>query len=138
MDFELSSEQQQIRQTIIDFATKELNNDVIERDRNQKFPHDLWLKCGELGLQGLPVDVEYGGSGFDPVTTAVALEALGYGSKDAGLISPSAPTCWPVLFRCGDSEQTSKKRPIFLPCAAAILLRLMGRLNTAGAPMCFQ
>ena len=114
MDFELSSEQQQIRQTIIDFATKELNNDVIERDRNQKFPHDLWLKCGELGLQGLPVDVEYGGSGFDPVTTAVALEALGYGSKDAGLnfaICAHLLACVVPLWRFGTDEQKKAYLP---------------------------
>lgn len=86
MDFSLSEEQQLIRQEIVRFAQNELNGDVSERDRTQTFPHDLWFACGEMGLQGLPVDEEYGGSGFDPLTTAIALEALGYGSRDSGLV----------------------------------------------------
>ena len=114
MDFELSSEQQKIRETIIDFAKKELNNNVVERDRDQHFPHDLWLKCGEFGLQGLPVDVEYGGSGFDPITTAVALEALGYGSKDAGLnfaICAHLLACVVPLWRFGTDQQKKAYLP---------------------------
>jgi alkylation response protein AidB-like acyl-CoA dehydrogenase len=43
------------------------------------------MKCGGMGLQGLPVPEEYGGSGLDPVSVSVALEALGYGCRDGGL-----------------------------------------------------
>lgn len=86
MDFSLTEEQRILRKEIIRFAEKELNAGARERDREQAFPHDLWLKCGEMGLQGLPVDEEHGGVGADPLTTAIALEALGYGCHDGGLV----------------------------------------------------
>ena len=86
MDFSLSDEQRMLREQIIRFAQNELNEGVIERDREQVFPRELWLKCGEIGLQGLPVQADYGGSELDPLSTAVALEAFGYGCRDGGLV----------------------------------------------------
>lgn len=86
MDFSLTEEQRLLRKEIIRFAEKELNTCARERDREQVFPRDLWLKCGEMGLQGLPVDEDYGGIGADPLTTALSLEALGYGCHDGGLV----------------------------------------------------
>jgi hypothetical protein len=86
MDFSLSEEQKQLRKQIIHFAQRELNQGVIERDEKQIFPYELWLKCGEMGFQGLPIPEMYGGSGLDPLTTAIALETLGYACEDNGLI----------------------------------------------------
>lgn len=86
MDFALTEEQRLLRKEIIRFAQQELNKGVQQRDRDQTFPHELWLKCGEMGLQGLPVDENYGGMGAEPLTTAICLEALGYGCHDAGLV----------------------------------------------------
>jgi alkylation response protein AidB-like acyl-CoA dehydrogenase len=86
MDFSLNDEQRMLRETIIRFASNELNDGVQERDRNQTFSRTLWQKCGEMRLQGLPVPEEYGGSGLDPLSTAIALEALGYGCHDGGLV----------------------------------------------------
>lgn len=86
MDFTLSEEQRLLREQIVRFAQQELNKDVAERDRAQQFSRELWRKCGDMGLQGLPVPEEYGGQGLDPLTTAIALEALGYGSRDGGLV----------------------------------------------------
>ncbi len=86
MDFSLNEDQKLLREQIIRFAQNELNENIIERDREQIFPHDLWLKCGEMGLQGLPVAGDYGGSELDPLSVAVALEAFGYGCRDGGLV----------------------------------------------------
>jgi len=86
MDFSLSEEQVQLRENIIRFAAEVLNKDVAERDRTQTFSRDLWRRCGEIGIQGLPVPDEYGGSGLDALSCAVALEALGYGCHDGGLV----------------------------------------------------
>src|SRR5262245_51154687 len=86
MDFSLTEDQQILRKEIIRFAQKELNQGAAERDQKQLFPHKLWLKCGQMGFQGLPVSEEYGGGNLDPLSTAIALEALGYGCHDGGLV----------------------------------------------------
>ena len=86
MDFSLSSDQIALRENIIRFARQVLNEGALQRDREQTFPRDLWRRCGEIGLPGLPVPEDYGGSGLDPLSTALALEALGYGCHDGGLV----------------------------------------------------
>lgn len=86
MDFALSEDQRMLRDGIIRFAQNELNDGAAERDREEVFSHDQWKQCGEMGLQGLPVPEEYGGSGLDPLSTALALEAFGYGCRDGGLV----------------------------------------------------
>ncbi len=114
MDFTLSEDQRVLRNEIIRFARKNLNSGVIERDREQVFPHDLWLKCGEMGLQGLPVPEAYGGVGLDPLTTAVALEALGYGCEDGGLafsICAHLLACVVPVWKHGTEEQKKKYLP---------------------------
>ena len=85
MDFSLTDEQQRLRHEIVAFARAELNPGAADRDREQRFPHDLWRKCGGLRLPGLLVPEEYGGRGLDPLSAALALEALGYGCDDGGL-----------------------------------------------------
>jgi hypothetical protein len=86
MEFSLTDEQRALRESIIRFAQEVLNPGAAERDRDQTFPHDLWRKCGEMGIQGLPVPEQYGGSGLDGLSTALALEALGYACHDGGLV----------------------------------------------------
>jgi alkylation response protein AidB-like acyl-CoA dehydrogenase len=86
MDFAYTDEQKLLRDNIRKFAQQELNQGIIERDRNQSFSHDLWRKCAAIGIQGLPVPEEYGGSGVDSLSCAIALEALGYGCRDGGLV----------------------------------------------------
>ncbi len=86
MDFSYSEEQALLRKEITRFAQQELNHGIAERDRTHTFPRDLWLLCGNMKLQGLPVPEEYGGGGLDPLSTAIALEALGYGCRDGGLV----------------------------------------------------
>ena len=86
MEFSISPEQQQLRQSLIKFARLELNGEIASRDLEQEFPRDRWLKCGERRLQGLPVPKKYGGLELDPLSSAMALEALGYGFQDNGLL----------------------------------------------------
>ena len=86
MDFNFTSEQKLLRDSIVKFARGELNHDVIERDRAQTFSRELWRQCAGVGLLGLPVPEEYGGSSADPLSCAIALEALGYGCRDGGLV----------------------------------------------------
>ena len=108
MDFLLSEEQRNLRKEIIRFAQNELNEGVEKRDREQTFPHELWLKCGEMQLQGLPVPREYGGRGLDALSTTIALEAFGYGCHDGGLvfaISAHLLACVVPIWKYGSEEQ---------------------------------
>ena len=72
MDFSLSPDQATMRREIIAFARETLNDGVIGRDRDGVFPRELWTECARLGLMGLPVPDELGGSGLDPLSTAEA------------------------------------------------------------------
>ena len=108
MDFALSDDQRSLREGIIRFAQAELNTGVRERDRDHVFAHDLWLKCGEMGLTGLAVPEEYGGVGLDPLSTAVALEAFGYGCHDGGLVFAVGAhllACVVPIWKHGSEEQ---------------------------------
>jgi alkylation response protein AidB-like acyl-CoA dehydrogenase len=108
MDFELTDEQRSLRASIVEFARRELNEDVVERDRSGTFSRDAWRKCAQLGLLGLPVPEEYGGSAADPTTTLVALEALGYACTDNGLLFSLNAQLWAVetpIVRFGSEEQ---------------------------------
>lgn len=114
MDFALNEEQRILREEIIRFARKELNENVRERDREQAFRHDLWLKCGEMGLQGLPVPESYGGIGLDPLSSAIALEALGYGCEDGGLtfsVCAHLLACVVPVWKHGSEEQKQRYLP---------------------------
>jgi alkylation response protein AidB-like acyl-CoA dehydrogenase len=86
MDFSWTDEQLTYRSTIERFAREQLGSDVLQRDHDEEFPVDAWKKCAEVGLLGLPVAQEFGGSGADMLTIALAQEALGYGCTDNGLL----------------------------------------------------
>jgi alkylation response protein AidB-like acyl-CoA dehydrogenase len=86
MDFSLTDEQLEYRAAAVNFARKELAEGVVERDRQGAFSRELWLKCAEFGVQGLPFPREYGGQGADLMTTVLVMEGLGYGCKDNGLL----------------------------------------------------
>ncbi len=114
MDFALSREQKALYREIVKFAREELGGDVAGRDRRREFPRELWLRCGERRLQGLPVPEEYGGRGLDALSTAVALEALGYGCSDGGLVfSVGAHLLSSVVpvWRFGDAAQKRRYLP---------------------------
>jgi alkylation response protein AidB-like acyl-CoA dehydrogenase len=85
MDFTLSDEQRQYAQAVEKLA-REFSHDLADRDAAGVFAADAWRRCAGLGLTGLRVPEEYGGSAADAITTMVALEALGYGCHDNGLI----------------------------------------------------
>lgn len=114
MDFSLNEDQKILREQIIRFAQAELNKDITKRDAEQDFPHELWLKCGEMRLQGLPAPEEFGGSGLDPLSTAIALEALGYGCRDGGLVFSICAhllACVIPIWKYGSDEQKNSYLP---------------------------
>ncbi|HZQ23237.1 MAG TPA: acyl-CoA dehydrogenase family protein [Terriglobales bacterium] len=114
MDFGWSEEQQAFRKEVIRFAKEELNDDLIRRDREEEFSRELWQKCADFGIMGVPVPTEYGGSGGDTLTTVCALEALGYGCRDNGLLFSINAHMWTTeipLMAFGTEEQKRKYLP---------------------------
>jgi alkylation response protein AidB-like acyl-CoA dehydrogenase len=96
MDFSLSGEQRELTEAAADFARRELNEDLLKREDAGEFPREAWRKCAAFGVQGLPVPAEFGGAGTDILTTALVMEALGYGCRDNGLLFSLNAQMWSV------------------------------------------
>ena len=76
MDFHLSEEHQMIQKAARDFALTECLPGVIERDELQKFPQEQIEKLADLGLMGMMVNPQYGGSGMDTISYVLAIEEI--------------------------------------------------------------
>jgi alkylation response protein AidB-like acyl-CoA dehydrogenase len=114
MDFSFTDDQKLLRDQIVRFAKNELSPGALERDEAHAFPHELWLKCGDLGLQGMPVPEAYGGTNLDPLSTAIGLEALGYGCEDGGLVFSICAhllACVVPIWKHGSEEQKQRYLP---------------------------
>ena len=111
MDFSLTTEQQELRDATTAFARHTLTDDLRGRDRRSEFSRGLWNRCAEFGIQGLPIPEAYGGRGFDTVTTVLAMEALGEGCRDNGLLFGINAQRWSVempILRFGTERQKEK------------------------------
>jgi alkylation response protein AidB-like acyl-CoA dehydrogenase len=76
VNFDLPDEHQLLRRTVREFATERVAPVAAELDREHRFPYDLVREMAELGLMGIPIPEEYGGSGSDTLSYAVAIEEL--------------------------------------------------------------
>ena len=76
MDFDLTAEQELIRDTVRTFARERVAPVAAELDLEGRFPTELVAELAELGLMGLPIPDEYGGAGGDTVSYAIAIEEL--------------------------------------------------------------
>ncbi|MGV3710752.1 MAG: acyl-CoA dehydrogenase family protein [Gemmatimonas sp.] len=114
MDLSWSAEQRTLRDAILEFGKRELQDDVYTRDKNGTFSRELWKKCAEIGIQGVPIPEEYGGAGLDPLTAVLALETLGYVCHDGGLCFGLNAQLWSVqmpILRFGSEAQKQKYLP---------------------------
>jgi alkylation response protein AidB-like acyl-CoA dehydrogenase len=110
----LNEDQRALKRTVTEFARDVLNHDLDARDRDSVFPAEAWRRCAELGLQGLPVPPEYGGLGASATTMAAALQGLGYGCADNGLIFSLNAHLWACelpIVRFGSEEQKRRYLP---------------------------
>jgi alkylation response protein AidB-like acyl-CoA dehydrogenase len=116
MNFNLTEEQEAVRDAAKDFAEKELLPGVIDRDNEQRFPAEQVKMMGELGFMGMMVDPKYGGGGMDTVSYALAMEEI---SK----IDASASVCMSVnnSLVCWGIEKfgTEVQKEQFLPDLAS-------------------
>jgi short/branched chain acyl-CoA dehydrogenase len=85
MSFELSADHELFRKVVREFAASEVAPHVAQWDRDHHFPIDLVAKMGELGLFGLVVPEEFGGSGADFTSLCVAIEELGRVDQSVGI-----------------------------------------------------
>jgi alkylation response protein AidB-like acyl-CoA dehydrogenase len=83
MDFELTAEQRQIRETVADFAEREIKPNSAKWDKDESFPRHIVEQIGELGFIGVSFPEKYGGGGADTLSQVVVVEGLA--RYDAGL-----------------------------------------------------
>lgn len=110
----LLPEQAEFFQNVAEFAKSLPVSDVRERDRAGAFSWEAWRRCGAFGIHGLPAPEEYGGGDADVVTTILALEGLGYGCVDNGLIFSINAHMWTSvipLWHYGTEEQRRRWLP---------------------------
>lgn len=110
MDFTLTEEQKQLRQEIINFAKENLND---ESDMDC-FSSETWNKAAEFGLFGLNIPESYGGMEESYLTSAVAIEALGYGCINNGLVFAINNHIWVglnLIYQFGSEDLKDKYLP---------------------------
>ena len=76
VDFELTEEQKLLRQTVYEFAEKEILPGASARDETARFPGELIPKMAVLGLMGIHIPQEYGGAGLDALSAAIIIEEI--------------------------------------------------------------
>ncbi|MGB2952709.1 MAG: acyl-CoA dehydrogenase [Gaiellaceae bacterium] len=112
MDFELAPEQREIQALAREFAQAEIEPHAAEWDREHRFPRELFGKLAELGLMGVCIPEEFGGSGADFISYVLALEELSRADAGVGVtvaVHTSAVTL-PIL-TFGTDEQKSRFVP---------------------------
>ncbi|HPE48395.1 MAG TPA: isovaleryl-CoA dehydrogenase [Hyphomonas sp.] len=85
LNFDLGETADMIRETVASFAQNEIAPRAAEIDRTDKFPRDLLPKMGELGLLGITVEEEWGGTGLGYLEHVVAMEEISRASASVGL-----------------------------------------------------
>ncbi len=110
--FDLGGDVELLRDAVRDFAKKEIAPRAAEIDRQNEFPADLWRKLGELGVLGLTVSEEYGGTSLGYLAHIVAMEEISRGSASVGLsFGAHSNLCVNQLHRNGTAEQKRRYLP---------------------------
>lgn len=124
MDFDLKEEQRLFRQTVREFAEAEIAPGIEELEEKGEFPYEMQAKMADLGLFGLPIPEEYGGSDADFVTYALAVEEISRVSASLG-ITMAAHTSLSALpiYQYGTEEQ---KEEWLIPLAQGKMLGAFG------------
>jgi butyryl-CoA dehydrogenase len=112
MDFELTDEQQLIREAVREFAEAELVPIAAELDRDHRFPHEILPKLAELNLMGMPYPEKLGGAGTDYVSYVIAIEEISRACASTGIIlsAHSSLATWPV-YKFGTQAQQDRYLP---------------------------
>ena len=111
-DDDLGEDIRMLRQSVASFTANEITPRAADIDRDNEFPADLWPKLGDLGVLGITVEEEYGGSGLGYLAHVVAMEEISRGSASVGLsYGAHSNLCVNQIRLNGNDEQKSR----FLP-----------------------
>src|ERR1700733_374952 len=111
-NFDLGETADAIRDTVHAFSQNEIAPRAAEIDRSNQFPRDLWPKIGALGLHGITVEEEYGGSGLGYLEHCIAVEEMSRASAAVGLsYGAHSNVCVNQVRRNGNEAQKRKYLP---------------------------
>ncbi|MFB9265536.1 acyl-CoA dehydrogenase family protein, partial [Bradyrhizobium erythrophlei] len=111
-NFDLGETADAIRATVQEFSQNEIAPRAEEIDRSNIFPRDLWPKIGALGLHGITVEEEYGGSGLGYLEHCIAVEEISRASASVGLsYGAHSNLCVNQIRRNGNETQKRKYLP---------------------------
>ena len=112
MNFDFTTEQKLLKNTVREFAEKEIDPVIEELDKNETFSSDLTMKMGELGLMGITVSPEFGGMGMDYLSYCIAVEELARidGSQAATIAAHNSLGVGPI-YNFGSKTQKQKYLP---------------------------
>src|SRR5450432_4091647 len=112
MDLELTAEQQMMRDTARDFATREILPRAAEIDRRHEFPREIVAKLGELGLMGVAVPEAWGGAGMDTLSYVLALEEIARAcASTAVIMSVQSSLVEAPILAAGSDAQRARYLP---------------------------
>ena len=112
LSFQLGESIEMLRKTVRDFAVKEVAPRAEAIDRENVFPKDLWQKLGELGLHGMTVSEEYGGTDMGYLAHIVAMEEVSRASASVALsYGAHSNLCVNQLHRNGNEAQKRRYLP---------------------------
>ena len=111
-NFDLGETADAIRETVAAFSSNEIAPRAAEIDRSNQFPRDLWPKIGALGLHGITVEEEYGGTGLGYLEHCIAVEEMSRASAAVGLsYGAHSNLCVNQIRRNGNEAQKRKYLP---------------------------
>ena len=112
LDFGLGQEADMLRETVRGFSSAEIAPRADEIDRSNTFPRDLWVPMGSLGLHGITVDEEWGGTGLGYLEHCIAVEEVSRASASVGLsYGAHSNLCVNQIHRNGSAEQKRRYLP---------------------------
>ncbi|MGD0678309.1 MAG: acyl-CoA dehydrogenase family protein, partial [Polyangiaceae bacterium] len=124
MEFDLTEEQTLMRDTARDFAAREIAPKASELDKSGRWPAEILAQMGELGLMGVSIPTEYGGSGMDALSYALAMEEISFACASCGVIMSvnNSLFCDPI-YKFGTAEQRER---VLVPAASGRKLGCFG------------
>lgn len=112
LNFNLGEEIDMLREAVYQFCQAEIAPRAAQIDQSNEFPMDLWGKLGDMGLLGITVDEQYGGSGMGYLAHSVAMEEISRASASVGLsYGAHSNLCVNQLYKNGTEQQKQKYLP---------------------------